>query len=674
MRDVLNGVLNSRTDASGLFSAFPATQRTPAEQAVFIATGIDPVINYAYEPGNVKRYGARGDGSDDTAAIQRAISTIHSYDPTATTQNGNDFTYLGQQPTIFFPAGKYLIFSTINASFRNNFRICGDQQYGSWIQWTGGSPGNNTMFNLECSNYVEMDHLNLDGGFKASCGIYCAGNGTAAVGAKGNCTGNKFHHLFFYNQPGDLSPIVTDFPDQYAPRSAMLCLMTDAPGADTSYYSTDDSYIAHCRFATNSVNSSYALAISSSDVQVSHCIFFAANGCLIGHGGQPTFHQCAFEVYGYQAIDATHNHACIKYHPNYGYGFVTITDCYSESGYNGATPTTAILAYFVQYTGGGTLDFKPRVNLLVNGGFWSMAIDANHIEIGGGNRGHIRLINPLWQGDNQPKIYAPDCSVYVETFSDVTSASSDNYHTWQMLTPASCLNWTHKFSTPDSVLVGEDLADVTVTVGSTNYPAQLKFTSIDEALTWVNSSSANVTLELQQNDTIANAINLRGNLTINLNSHTLTFSSIVQNFGTLTINGAGTAISTGRKLYNYGNLTLVTCTINALVSSLGGVTFATGCTFDGTDDSISCVGQESRVVIDHGSSTYSGSEYVVSLAANVGVAVLNAQNGTTPTTGKFARGTQFRNILPSSGAPTLWYATSNGVGALANWKHQGNLS
>ena len=114
-----------------------------------------------------------------------------------------------------------------------------------------------------------------------------AGNGAAAQNSKGNTTGNYFGHVFFWNQPGDLDPIVTDYPDQYAPRSAMLCLMTDTQGADTSYYSCDDTYIEHCRFATNSVNSNYALSISSSNVQVSNTIMFAANGVLLGHGASP---------------------------------------------------------------------------------------------------------------------------------------------------------------------------------------------------------------------------------------------------------------------------------------------------------------------------------------------------------------------------------------------------
>jgi hypothetical protein len=71
MRDVLNGVLNSRTDASGLYSAFPATQLTLAEQAA----GVTPV-NYAYAPGYLLRYGVNTTPgtTDMTAAIRAALS------------------------------------------------------------------------------------------------------------------------------------------------------------------------------------------------------------------------------------------------------------------------------------------------------------------------------------------------------------------------------------------------------------------------------------------------------------------------------------------------------------------------------------------------------------------------------------------------------------------------
>jgi glucan 1,3-beta-glucosidase len=61
---------------------------------------------------NVKDYGAKGDGiTDDTAAIQRAISTG---DSTASRDSGR-FGSTGQPAVVYFPAGTYLIQSTIRS-------------------------------------------------------------------------------------------------------------------------------------------------------------------------------------------------------------------------------------------------------------------------------------------------------------------------------------------------------------------------------------------------------------------------------------------------------------------------------------------------------------------------------------------------------------------------------
>jgi glucan 1,3-beta-glucosidase len=62
---------------------------------------------------NVKDYGAKGDGTtDDTAAIQRAINTG---DNTGTRDSGR-FGSTGQPAVVYFPAGTYLVKSTINSA------------------------------------------------------------------------------------------------------------------------------------------------------------------------------------------------------------------------------------------------------------------------------------------------------------------------------------------------------------------------------------------------------------------------------------------------------------------------------------------------------------------------------------------------------------------------------
>src|SRR5688572_23228328 len=59
-RETLNQVLDHSFDDSRV--------RTPAE----VAAGVTPV-NYAYAPGDVRRYGIKGDGTDEHVAIQSAL-------------------------------------------------------------------------------------------------------------------------------------------------------------------------------------------------------------------------------------------------------------------------------------------------------------------------------------------------------------------------------------------------------------------------------------------------------------------------------------------------------------------------------------------------------------------------------------------------------------------------
>jgi glucan 1,3-beta-glucosidase len=62
---------------------------------------------------NVKDYGAKGDGTtDDTTAIQLAINTG---DSTGTGDTGR-FGSTGQPAVVYFPAGTYIVKSTINSA------------------------------------------------------------------------------------------------------------------------------------------------------------------------------------------------------------------------------------------------------------------------------------------------------------------------------------------------------------------------------------------------------------------------------------------------------------------------------------------------------------------------------------------------------------------------------
>jgi len=107
--------LSGSTLSSSLIgTTLDSLKRTAAE----ISAGVTPV-NYAYPPGDVRRYGAIGDGiSDDTAAIQAALNC---------------------QREIYLPAGTYKVTSSLQ--FKGDGQVLyGDGRYGQTIvNWGGGT-------------------------------------------------------------------------------------------------------------------------------------------------------------------------------------------------------------------------------------------------------------------------------------------------------------------------------------------------------------------------------------------------------------------------------------------------------------------------------------------------------------------------------------------------------
>ncbi len=90
---------------------------------------------------NVKDYGAKGDGTtDDTAAIQKAINTGDS----TGTRDAGKFGSTGQPAVVYFPAGTYVVKSTINSAIGTV--IMGDPTNLPTIKAAAGFSGTYVLF------------------------------------------------------------------------------------------------------------------------------------------------------------------------------------------------------------------------------------------------------------------------------------------------------------------------------------------------------------------------------------------------------------------------------------------------------------------------------------------------------------------------------------------------
>ena len=102
---------------------------------------------------NVKTvFGAKGDGlTDDTAAIQKAFDSINSS---------------GSNPVLWFPAGTYVLSSTLTLTHLNSFSIRGEDPRSTILKWAG--PNGATMLQTDASTYFRISRLTFDGSDKAT--------------------------------------------------------------------------------------------------------------------------------------------------------------------------------------------------------------------------------------------------------------------------------------------------------------------------------------------------------------------------------------------------------------------------------------------------------------------------------------------------------------------------
>lgn len=93
---------------------------------------------------SVKDYGAKGDGSDDTAAIQAAVDAVClETSPLVINQPfPGSSGFIAGGPALYFPAGKYLVTSPIDVKGSRHVRLIGD---GTSVIYGGGTRANNFL-------------------------------------------------------------------------------------------------------------------------------------------------------------------------------------------------------------------------------------------------------------------------------------------------------------------------------------------------------------------------------------------------------------------------------------------------------------------------------------------------------------------------------------------------
>lgn len=134
---------------------------------------------------NVRDFGAVGDGvADDTAAIQAAINYAKAHntynEPFNSTPRGG--------PAIYFPAGKYIIASSLTLQNINGFTFFGEGKEASMLIHTANS---GSMFVLDQILFNVFSHL----GFAAGTVSGSGGSAQIAVRASGARTTNLFNWL-----------------------------------------------------------------------------------------------------------------------------------------------------------------------------------------------------------------------------------------------------------------------------------------------------------------------------------------------------------------------------------------------------------------------------------------------------------------------------------------------
>jgi hypothetical protein len=265
-REVTNLVLTHQHDDSRV--------QTSAEKLARVTP-----VNYAYPPGDVRRYGATGDGvTDDTAAIQRAINVV-----------------LQEGGTVFFAVGTYLVTSplTLYGATSVKYEFVGESTFSTIIYANFTAASKRAVLELDNDPstriYVSFRNFRIDGISNANVsGIYCNWAGSLT----------EFKDLYLLNLQNGIV-LANDYYSKFFNIQANSCLAkgvligleldesTSAPCNNVAFFSGDFSFNDIGVYAQNALSISFHGSASegndTAEYDLRACEGVSFNGVYIEH-------------------------------------------------------------------------------------------------------------------------------------------------------------------------------------------------------------------------------------------------------------------------------------------------------------------------------------------------------------------------------------------------------
>jgi hypothetical protein len=494
-------------------------------------------------------WGAHGDNAtlpaiNDAAFAAMMASAVPAYGVY------NNAASLGNYPEIILE-GCYKVSQTWDISYRNDLTVTFRSAY---LSYWGAADG--TVVEAKCSSKMRTKDITILGNSLAGIFWHQSGDGTTnGVSTKNTYTGlgNSYSNVFDNMK----------FFDQY-PTSLQVMFDTTPYAADTVqswYYSMDDSAFMNPWFTTAGAHG-FAFAFGSSENVLHHPIINTPNGIRMEMGATIKAFNPVFTL-------SANDLGAIFVRPdpwaagNGGCGNVELHSPYLEG-------TTAPLFSLDPSIAIGRVQ-----GLNIYGGLLAQKTGAtNLIYIPAGVTGNINIVQARTQVAYGRKIYAPSCTLNLDSPSSGTSADDFGID-------VSSIGYASIKKTGSMGAINGQTGDGTVslTVGTTDAQYSGNFLLLDDALDAACATQQHVTIYLATNQTINRVHRITGDIQImSSNGSTLTFSAAVSVFGVLTINSTNVSATMTRPILNKGGnifINTLTATVtggNYLIQHLKGDT------------------------------------------------------------------------------------------------------